>query len=248
MIEQVARPRIAGAEEIGPRQHGIAQSPQQRDAAVDADKRVVGRDLEAGLSVRFDPQKLPAWARGWVTGPKTPSALWSAVPDDALFAAGGRFRASEVLDLILVLLPEDGRKTLSAVLADSLGPVVGIVSIDVDSSVSGTIDIGDIGAVDIAAQAGESLMAPKLGLSYVHAFNEHLRLTADVATFEHSIRGGDAQIWDTAIGAEWYPWKNVGFALRHARTRIDADIARADYDGSAELGFSGWQFLVRTRF
>jgi hypothetical protein len=85
----------------------------------------LGRDLEAGLSVRFDPQKLPAWARGWVTGPKTPSALWSAVPDDALFAAGARFRASELLDLILLLLPEDGKKTVNAVLAESLGPVVG---------------------------------------------------------------------------------------------------------------------------
>ena len=131
---------------------------------------------------------------------------------------------------------------------NALGPVVGVVSIDVDSAMNGTITVEDIGAVDVAAQAGESLIAPKIGLSYVHAFNERLRLTADVATFEHGIRGGDAQIWDTAIGAEWYPWRKVGFALRHARTRIDADVERDDYDGSAELGFTGWQLLVRARW
>lgn len=131
---------------------------------------------------------------------------------------------------------------------NALGPVVGIVSIDVDSSMTGTITVEDIGAIDVAAAAGESLVAPKLGVSYVHAFNDRFRLTADVATFEHGIRGGDAQIWDTAIGAEWYPWRNVGFALRHARTRIDADVARDEYDGSAEVGFTGWQLLVRARW
>jgi len=131
---------------------------------------------------------------------------------------------------------------------NALGPFIGVVRIDVDSAMSGTVTVEDIGAVDLAAQADESITAPKIGASYVHAFNEHLRLTVDVGTFERSIPGGNAQIWDTALGLEWYPWKNAGFALRHARTRIDADVERGNYDGSAEVGFSGWQLLARLRW
>lgn len=85
----------------------------------------VGRELEAGVSVRFDPAKVPAWARGWVNGARTPSALWAAIPDDALVAVGGRFRAAELLQLVLAVLPEEGQKTLNAALSDSLGPIVG---------------------------------------------------------------------------------------------------------------------------
>ena len=131
---------------------------------------------------------------------------------------------------------------------NALGPVVGIVRIGVDTALSGTVVVDDIGQIDLASKAGDALIAPKIGLSYAHAFNERLRLTADVATFEHSVRAGDARIWDTSLGIEYYPWDHLGFALRHARTRIDADIASNGYDGSAELGFSGWQFLVRARW
>lgn len=83
------------------------------------------RELEIGVSVRFDARVMPAWARGWLAGPKTPSALWAAVPDDALAAVGGRFKAAELLELVLAVLPEDGKKALSAAVADTLGPIVG---------------------------------------------------------------------------------------------------------------------------
>ena len=131
---------------------------------------------------------------------------------------------------------------------NALGAVVGIVRIGVDTALSGTVVVDDIGSIDLERKDGEALLAPKLGLSYAHAFNEQLRLTADVATFRHSVSAGDARIWDSALGVEWYPWDHLGFALRHARTRIDADLSGQGYDGSAELGFTGWQLLVRARW
>lgn len=85
----------------------------------------VGADAEVGLSVAFRPDALPPAARGWLTGARTPSRLWAAVPPDAPFAAAGRFGAGELLDLFRALLGADGRKGLDAALADGLGPLLG---------------------------------------------------------------------------------------------------------------------------
>ena len=131
---------------------------------------------------------------------------------------------------------------------NAFGPVLGIVRIGVDTSLAGVIDVEDIGHVELEAKAGESLVAPKAGLSYVHAFDEHWRVTADVGTFERSFGAGDARIWDASIGLEWNPYEHWGLALRHARTRIDADVSRDGYAGNAEVGFGGWQFLVRAHW
>lgn len=85
----------------------------------------LGADAELGVSVAFRPDALPPAARGWLTGARTPSRLWAAVPPDALFAAAGRFRAGELVDLLRSLLGADGRKGLDAALADGLGPLFG---------------------------------------------------------------------------------------------------------------------------
>ncbi len=83
------------------------------------------RDLEVGVAVHFDPDKMPAWSRGWLNGTKTPSAIWPAIPDRTLFAISGRCTAAEVLDLILALLPEEGKQALTGVLTDAVGPIIG---------------------------------------------------------------------------------------------------------------------------
>lgn len=85
----------------------------------------LGHGLEAGVAVKFKAGELPAPVRGWLTGAKTPSPLWAAIPDTALLAAAGRFKASELLDGITALLPEDGKKALRATVGDTLGPIVG---------------------------------------------------------------------------------------------------------------------------
>ncbi|MBX9622678.1 MAG: hypothetical protein K2X82_02580 [Gemmataceae bacterium] len=85
----------------------------------------LGADAELGLSLRFRPDALPADLRGWLTGPRQPSPLWAAVPDNALAATAARGRASAVLAVIRSVLPEDGRKSLDKALADVVGPAVG---------------------------------------------------------------------------------------------------------------------------
>lgn len=80
---------------------------------------------EVGVSVRFAADKLPADARAWLTGGRAPSAVWQAVPNDALFAVAGRMRASELLDALGSLTAAAGKPGFRAGFDAALGPIVG---------------------------------------------------------------------------------------------------------------------------
>jgi len=83
------------------------------------------KSAELGVSFQFHPEKLPAGARGWLVGDRVPSAVWAAIPDDALFAAAGRVKATAVLDLIASVSPADEKKGAREAIEQALGPIVG---------------------------------------------------------------------------------------------------------------------------
>lgn len=85
----------------------------------------LGAELEAGVALDFRPGDLPPLARSWLTGARSQSVLWAAVPDNALAAVAVRFRASEVIALVRTLLPEKGRAALDAAMGDTLSPLFG---------------------------------------------------------------------------------------------------------------------------
>jgi hypothetical protein len=84
----------------------------------------LGRDLEAGAVLRFRPDGLPAALQPWIVGPRTPSGLWSAVPKDALFAAAGRVKVSELIDTLGAVVPADGKNRVRAGVEKVLGSVI----------------------------------------------------------------------------------------------------------------------------
>lgn len=79
-------------------------------------------DLELGVSIQFQPGKTPAFAKGWLTGPRENPALWSAIPNDALVAFAGKFRASELVE---ALSAANAPMSLKAAAEQVLGPVFG---------------------------------------------------------------------------------------------------------------------------
>jgi hypothetical protein len=85
----------------------------------------VGADAELGVSLQFAPDRLPAALKGWLVGPRSPSALWSAVPGDALFAVAGRVKPNDVLDMLALVSPADAKPGVREAVEQSLGPVVG---------------------------------------------------------------------------------------------------------------------------
>ena len=96
-------------------------------AAIDAAAVYLTLDagVELGVSLQFTPGKLPAGVKGWLTGDRTPSTLWAAVPDDALIAVAGRMKPNEVLAALASTGMADGEPGVSELVAKTLGPVIG---------------------------------------------------------------------------------------------------------------------------
>jgi hypothetical protein len=83
------------------------------------------KNLEVGVSVRFQPGKLPADLKKWLTGTNRPAAKW-LIPDDALFGVTGHVRATELIDFIVSVAPvEPGKPGVREWITQTLGPVVG---------------------------------------------------------------------------------------------------------------------------
>lgn len=82
-------------------------------------------DLELGVSVQFQTEKTPAWAKGWLTGPRSNPAIWQAIPENALAAVAGRFQALELVNGLTAIAPANAPNSPRAALETLLGPVFG---------------------------------------------------------------------------------------------------------------------------
>jgi hypothetical protein len=80
---------------------------------------------ELGLSVQFDPAKLPAGSKSWLVGERTPSAVWAAVPDDAIGAIAGRVKPNDVLTFLDSLNAGDDKPGVRETIEQALGPLLG---------------------------------------------------------------------------------------------------------------------------
>jgi len=81
-------------------------------------------DGELALHAAFDPKLLPAELKPFLGTPKG-SAIWSAIPKDALFALAGRLDLPQVLSLGKAFLSDSGLRGLSDLLDKRIAPAVG---------------------------------------------------------------------------------------------------------------------------
>jgi hypothetical protein len=83
------------------------------------------RDLALTLAVRARPDELPASARRFLTEAARPSELWRSFPEDALFAAAGRFDVAALFEFLTEFMSKEARQALSADLNRTLGAALG---------------------------------------------------------------------------------------------------------------------------
>ncbi|HIV69657.1 MAG TPA: hypothetical protein H9903_01865 [Candidatus Aquabacterium excrementipullorum] len=109
-----------------------------------------------------------------------------------------------------------------------------------DATLRASVGVGPIGYNTIQ-RYDESGWAPLVTLGWRAKVSEQVRLYADLSGVRKNGSDLSGTITNAAIGAEWFPWKNVGIGAEYASTRIrlkqkdDAATARVrlELDGPA---------------
>jgi hypothetical protein len=92
-------------------------------AAVDL---TVNRQLEVGLTVRFQPGKVPAAASKWLLGDRVTRPAEVLIPRHALIGVSAYASAGELIDLVASLAPAEPNKPgVKEWIGQTLGPVIG---------------------------------------------------------------------------------------------------------------------------
>jgi hypothetical protein len=82
--------------------------------------------VELGVSLRFQPGRLPPDLKKWLTGPADGSTSASLLPADALVGVAAHVRAVELIDLIASIAPvEAGKPGVKDFIDQALGPFFG---------------------------------------------------------------------------------------------------------------------------
>jgi hypothetical protein len=89
----------------------------------------VSKHIDLGLNWSFEPEKLPVEIRSLLSSP-TRSSVWDAIPQDAMFAVGGRIDPVAVVKAISSFLPAEERGQIRTAITNTIGPVIGKQNVD----------------------------------------------------------------------------------------------------------------------
>jgi len=99
----------------------------------------------------------------------------------------------------------------------------------------------------INAEYIDDAVAPLLGIGLHHAINPDLRLFADVSGMRKLGGQMHGEVYNAAVGVEWFPIKNIGLVLDYSMSRFD--LTRDDVvDVNFKLKLQGPSAFVKVRF
>lgn len=130
---------------------------------------------------------------------------------------------------------------------DVFGLGLGAAYYSVDFRVDGTAHAGDEGT-SFSDSYDDSAWAPMLALGWRHAFDEHWRMYIDASGVKKNGGNLSGHIWNGALGVEWFPWHDAGFALEYAASRLHLDKAFDQGSAKLDLNSDGPALYLRARF
>jgi hypothetical protein len=131
--------------------------------------------------------------------------------------------------------------------SDVFGVGLGGAWYRVDLRLDATAQAGDQTA-SISSRFKDSAWAPMLTLGWRHAFDEQWRMYANVAGVKKNGGPLSGHIWNAALGAEWFPWQNAGFALEYSVSRLRLHREFDQGDAKLHLKSDGPTLYLRARF
>lgn len=130
---------------------------------------------------------------------------------------------------------------------DVVGVGLGAVYYKVHGSIEGNFSVDGL-SVSGHGAAGDDAVAPLATLAWRHAFSPDCRAYAEFSGVWKNfgtIRGHQT---NETVGVEYFPWRNLGFALEYEANDLDLKSAGASWDGRAQIRFHGPAAFVRVRY
>jgi hypothetical protein len=130
---------------------------------------------------------------------------------------------------------------------DVFGLGIGAAYYRVGAGISGLATLNGQSA-QASTSYSETAGAPLLQLGWRHAFNDSWRMYFDASGVKKNGGNLNGNIYNAALGVEWYPWKNVGFGADYAYTRIKLNDERDSFNANLDLKLHGPSAFVKFRF
>ena len=128
------------------------------------------------------------------------------------------------------------------------GLQLGVLRLQGDLSLSGRVRLDNGDQAEGSASISEHLYAPLIGLAHRHVLGKHWRVYAEARALRIGINGVHGTALSATAGLEWWPWRHLGLALQYSDSRVQAEQDKAGFSGDLEVGFSGPQFILRSRY
>lgn len=87
-----------------------------------------------------------------------------------------------------------------------------------------------------------------LTFGWRHAFNDQWRMYANVAGVKKNGGNSSGHIWNALLGAEWFPWQQLGFALEYSASRLHLHKDYSEGAAKLDLNPDGPALYLRVRF
>jgi uncharacterized protein YjbJ (UPF0337 family) len=127
-----------------------------------------------------------------------------------------------------------------------LGAGAAYYRVSLNANATASININNMTA-SISDGYSSDAVAPLLGIGVRHAISQDMRLFADASGVKQSRGRLDGGIYNAAVGAEWFPVKNVGIVLDYSMSQFD--LTRHDtVNVNFKLKIQGPSASVKVRF
>lgn len=130
---------------------------------------------------------------------------------------------------------------------DVIGAGLGAVYYKIKGMLSAGIAVNDA-SIAGSTSAETSAVAPLLTLAWRHAFSENLRAYVDCSGVRKSFGTVTGHLVNATVGAEWYPFHNLGFALEYSSNALSLKATKQEWQARASIDFRGPAAFVRMRF
>ena len=98
-----------------------------------------------------------------------------------------------------------------------------------------------------ASSASDNVWAPTVELAWRYALNDQVRVYAEAGGVKKNGGSVEGHVYNSAVGVEWFPAKNVGLVLDYGMQKIDLH-RNGERSADLDLKLTGPSAFVKVRF